>query len=110
MTMFSIWELSFASCRPSVFQDALVRDGRRNALQLGQRATAAGQPLEDGRRAKARRVQLIERGERWHERARMRMGLRGCDVYRKRDSLCLSVGGFGSTQKTEHVDGKTRPR
>ena len=44
-----------------VDQDALVGNGRRNALEFRQPAAAAGQLLEDGGRVKAGGVHLFER-------------------------------------------------
>ena len=90
VTMFSISELSLASCRPRVLIrmpwlgiDAAMPFSSASArLLLASRLRMAGV-------VKARRVQLVkwkQRGERGHGRS-----LRRFDVYRKCDFLCMSV-------------------
>jgi hypothetical protein len=85
--MFSISELTFASCRPRVLiRMPLLGIDAAMPFSSASARPAAGQPLEDGRRVKARRVQLFERGECGHGRS-----LRWFDVYRKCDFLCMSA-------------------
>ena len=78
-----------------VDQNALIGDGRRNALELGQRTAAAGQLFEDGGRVEAGDVQLFERVEGGHGGPGA-----GWNVYRKNDflymlaSICIENGVF----------------